>query len=381
MRPEVEQSSQTPAAPDLKPRPESARFEPYPADRVERLLVGPQGLRSGWSILLFAAAFYIFRLIIQSVLLETGVTDKMSVESPVFMSLVETTALLALVAAAAFMAVIEGRHIPIYNLAGPRRVQHLFFGLASGFSALSLLVAAMAWGGWLHFGTISLSALRALHFALLWGCVFLLVGMVEEGLFRCYALFTLARGINFWWALAAEFSICVYLLVNYGGYGVYGVYAAAGLGLVPCLILHLRCGARSAFWQAAWVTSTFFGFYHTTNGGENWIGIFAAALIGFVFCVSVRVTGSAWWAIGCHAAWDWAETFFYGTADSGMRGQGHLLSASPAGNPIWTGGTDGPEGSVLVVGVILLLLIFLLVEYGRSSLRVESPSPTGTPAA
>ncbi len=76
-----------------------------------------------------------------------------------------------------------------------------------------------------------------------------------------------------------------------------------------------------AFWQAAWVTSTVFGLYHTSNSGENWIGILAAAFIGFVFCVSVRVTGSAWWAIGCHAAWDWAETFFYGTADSGMQGK------------------------------------------------------------
>ena len=48
-------------------------------------------------------------------------------------------------------------------------------------------------------------------------------------------------------------------------------------GLFPCLILHRKSGARSAFWQAAWVTSTVFGLYHTGNSGENWIGIFAAA--------------------------------------------------------------------------------------------------------
>lgn len=371
----------TSSAPDPGHDPEMTGRDVYAPDIVERLLVGPEGLRSGWSILLFAAAFYIFRLIIQSALFAAGVNDEMSVESPAFLSLVELTALLALAGAAAFMAVIEGRHILTYNLAGTHRVRHLFFGLASGFAALSLLVGAMAWGGWLRFEADSLSTLRALQFALLWGCAFLLVGMVEEGLFRCYALFTATRGINFWWALAAEISICIYLLVNDGGHGVYGVYAAAALGLVPCLIVHLKCGARSAFWQAAWVTSTFFGLYHTTNGGENWIGIFAAACIGLVFCVSVRVTGSAWWAIGCHAAWDWAETFFYGTADSGMGGQGHLLSASPAGSPVWSGGSDGPEGSVLVIGVILLLLVFLLAQYGRSKLRMENSSPTGTAAA
>jgi hypothetical protein len=81
----------------------------------------------------------------------------------------------------------------------------------------------------------------------------------------------------------------------------------------------------------------------------------------------VWVTGSAWWAIGCHAAWDWAETFFYGTADSGLVAPGHYLSAIVPANakPLWSGGADGPEGSVLVLGVILLLLAALLVIYGR----------------
>ena len=88
--------------------------------------------------------------------------------------------------------------------------------------------------------------------------------------------------------------------------------------------------------------------------------------------MSIWVTGSAWWAIGCHAAWDWAETYFYGTADSGMPAQGHYLSTSPdpARSAFWTGGADGPEGSLLVLGVILLLLVALLVIYGRRSALV-----------
>ena len=157
------------------------------------------------------------------------------------------------------------------------------------------------------------------------------MGFVEEGLFRCYLQFTLTRGINFWWAL-----------------GVVAVTSAPYLGSLPSAAtahgastLALRWASSLAssstkrlphavrFWQAAWVTSTLFGFVHTGNGGENWIGIFAAAFIGFVFCVSVRLTGSAWWAIGCHAGWDWAETFFYGAADSGLPAQGHYLTSSP----------------------------------------------------
>jgi hypothetical protein len=32
---------------------------------------------------------------------------------------------------------------------------------------------------------------------------------------------------------------------------------------------------------------------------------------------------------------------------------------------LWSGGTDGPEGSLLVLGAILFLLVALLVIYGR----------------
>ena len=133
----------------------------------------------------------------------------------------------------------------------------------------------------------------------------------------------------------------------------------------------------AGFWQAAWLTSTFFGCDHTGNNGENWIGIFAAAFIGFVFCVSIWLTGSAWWAIGCHAAWDWAETYFYGTADSGLVAPGHLLSTSPAGNPLWSGGTDGPEGSLLIIPIVLLMLAWLLVIYRRPK-PAELRSPAAT---
>ncbi len=159
--------------------------------------------------------------------------------------------------------------------------------------------------------------------------------------------------------------VCGELLLHAKGQGVWGVYAIALLGVGPCLLLHLKKAEGAGFWQAAWVTSTLFGFIHTGNNGENWIGIFAAGTIGFVFCVSVRVTGSAWWAIGCHAAWDWAETYFYGTADSGMVATGHYLSTSPVGNVLWSGGADGPEGSLLVLPIIVLLLLALLAIYGR----------------
>ncbi len=377
--------------PELKPatddqRPPSAGVAarlPQAAPPHERdfdwVFIGPHGLRVGWSLLLFAGLYYLFREVVGTLFFAAGLIHDTPADSAGAVLIAELVPFLSLAAAALVMILIEDRRILSYNLAGPRRVPHFFFGLAAGFAALSLLVAGLAWGGWLRLAPAALPAAQAIGLGALWIAAFLVVASVEEGLFRCYALSTLTRGINFWWALAAQVAVCCYLALDTERHGVWGVYLAAALGFFPCLALHQRAAARSAaFWQAAWVTSTFFGFYHTSNSSENWIGVFAAAAIGFIFCVSVFVTGSAWWAIGCHAAWDWTETFFYGTADSGQQGKGHWLSATPAGNPLWSGGGDGPEGSLLVVAAILLLLLFLLAFHSRS--KSESQVAAALPA-
>jgi hypothetical protein len=343
------------------------------------IFVGAQGLRAGWSVLIFlvlgsmisAAAFFAFFH------LHLFGTERHFTPSESIFS--ELAMVLGIVGAAAIVALIERRRILDYNLRGPHSPRHFLSGLIAGFVALSALVGALAAGGWLGFGPVALSGAAILRSGALWGLAFVLVGLFEEGTFRCYLQFTFTRGMNYWWAFGVVALLCVLQAAKHSGNSAWGVYAFAALGLLPCFLIHRRAAARSAFWQAAWATSTLFGFVHTGNGGENWIGIFAAGFIGFVFCVSIWVTGSAWWAIGCHAGWDWAETFFYGAADSGMRGQGHYLTANPAGNPLWSGGADGPEGSLLVLGVILLLLLVLLGLYGRRN-RAVLDTPSSQPA-
>jgi uncharacterized protein len=359
-------------APELVP----AAPEPWETRVLLKILVGPEGLRAGWSVLLFILLFFIFLSMFGFVFFSLNLidgNDHFTAKAAIFDELVT---FLGLVAAAAVVALIERRpgNLLAFNLTGPRRVSHFVQGLFAGFAALSALVGALAWGGWLHFGPVALSGAQIFKYAALWGIAFLLVGCVEEGQFRCFLQFTLTRGINFWWALGMVGVICMELMLLGKGNGFQGVYILALLGLAPCLLLHLNKVEGSNFWQAAWVSSTAFGLLHTGNNGENWFGIVAVGVIGFVFVVSVRVTGSAWWAIGCHAAWDWAETYFYGAADSGNVATGHYLTTTPAGSAFWSGGSDGPEGSVLVLGVMLLLLVMLVVLYGRKK-------PVAVPAA
>ena len=363
--PDQQNALETPAAPP----------DPKPYRGLKWVFVGDQGLRAGWSVLIFVALYLLLGQAIGFVFTKAHLLTKgdnqLTAKSGFFGELV---AFLAMVGAAAIVALIERRRILDYNLTGPRRAPHFFSGIAAGFAALSVLVGALAAGGWLHFGPTALSGSNILIYAAAWAGVFLLVGCVEEGMMRCYFLYTLTRGLNYWWALGLVAVICGDLILRSKGNGVWGIYAIAAMGLVPCLLLHLRDSPSAGFWHASWVTSTFFGFIHTGNNGENWTGIFCAAFIGFVFCVSVRVTGSAWWAIGCHTAWDWAETYFYGTADSGYVSPGHYLSTSPAGAGLWSGGTDGPEGSLLVLPIMILLLLLLLVVYGR-----RKPAPLVMP--
>jgi hypothetical protein len=78
--------------------------------------------------------------------------------------------------------------------------------------------------------------------------------------------------------------------------------------------------------------------------------------------------------IGFHALWDWTQSYFYGIPDSGHTLPGHLLRGKFFG-PTWlSGGTVGPEGSLLFT---LLLVLFWLgvsaclpeVQYPNSASR------------
>lgn len=351
----------------VPPAPTTPLAGASPAHDFSSIFMGSDGLRCGWSALLFVGLYYLLLFVfsIIAVSLDPALAKADFAPLPALIS--ELVPLSAILVAGFVLSRIEHRRLVAYNLLDARRAQHFAVGLLAGFAILSVLVAALALGGWLHFGPLSLHGARAFKYAILWASVFLLVGFFEEGFFRCYLLSTLTRGISFWWALATVSALCLLLLTGHDSKGEGGVFAIATIGVIPCLLLHRLSKGRSSFWQAAWATSTAFGYFHTNNGGENAIGIFAAGMVGFVFCLSVWVTGSAWWAIGCHAAWDWTETYFYGTFDSGFAPQHHLLTTTPVGNALWSGGSDGPEGSLLVIPVLLLLAVFLVLQRHRTT--------------
>lgn len=209
------------------------------------------------------------------------------------------------------MSRIEQRPLADYG-APARQCFGLRFweGVVWGFGLLSVVLLTLGVTGHFQIDSVALASPAVFGYAFGWGLVFLAVAIQEEFAFRCYLLFSFSR--------------------------------------------------RLGFWRAAVMLSLLFGAAHLFNPGENVFGILHVFIVGLVLCFTIRRTGTLWFAVGYHAAWDWAESFFYGTPDSGLLSVGHYLDASFRG-PAWlTGGSAGPEGSV--VSVLALLVFALLIH-------------------
>jgi len=285
-----------------EPAPELLASARHP---VHSVFVGPAGLRSGWRVLLFAllAATIGFAL--------TGFTSHWHPRgaAKLWLDWLNGLELFLAVGATTFvMSRIEKRPWGTYGL--PARGmfgKNFWLGALWGFLWLTAMMLMMRAGGLFNFGGLAIHGLRILKFAAFNGLFFLTVGLFEESSTRGYAQFALAQGIG--------------------------------------------------FWPAAILLSAAFGAVHLGNPGEAWLGIFGAALLGVFFCLTLRRTGTLWFAVGFHASWDWGESYFYSVPDSGAMVPGHLLNSSFHGSRWLTGGSVGPEGSVLVLVIIVLMWV------------------------
>jgi uncharacterized protein len=271
------------------------------------LFFGPQGLRPGWGF-----AFYLVAFLLLQRLTESGVTawvhSSLRMRPRVSDALFEFALLVAAVVPAVILVGVEKRPWAAYGLSLRRAFGKSFWiGAVWGFFGISTLIFLLCGLHDFTFGRIVLHGVRIAKFAAYWSLMFLLVGLFEEFLFRGYTQFTLARGVG--------------------------------------------------FWPAAIALSIVFGLVHLGNEGEHWPGALAAASIALFFCLTLRRTGTLWFAVGFHAAWDWGESFFYSVPDSGLPAPGHLLSSSLHGSVWLTGGSVGPEGSVLCFLVVALAWI------------------------
>jgi CAAX protease family protein len=272
---------------------------------------GPDGLRRGWSVFLY----FVIAAAITAALLGTvyrlghftaadlgALRTRLAPDIRAALVLAECCGLLA---ATAVMARIERRSWLDYGLRGRRALVLFMRGAFWGALLMSALVGVLALAGAMKIAAPRNASAAVIASGLLWAALFVPAALVEELMFRGYPFFRVAR---------------------------------AGSPV-----------------RAAVVMSLAFAAAHLGNREETVIGLLQVVSVGLVFCLAVWRTGSLWWALGAHAAWNWTQTFVFGCANSGLAATGNWLTSAPSG-PAWlSGGVTGPEGSILSLPALALL--------------------------
>ena len=325
-----------------------------PRPTLRAFFFGDDGLRAGWSFLLFVIFFGLLVVSAHSAMLRLhlitpaaakAATTEMTPRTAV---IGEAVSFAALALAAFFMSLIERRPFGRYGLTATRALPDFAIGLLWGITTLSVLIGCLLATHTIAFSGLALHGTIAFSYAAKWAVVFLLVGLFEEFLFRGYFQYTVSRGVA---------------------------------GIARAMDAQNRHTHLIGFLVAAFIFSiVFFTLAHIGNQGETFEGIFAVALAGAVFAFSLWRTGSLWWAIGFHTSWDWAQSYLYGTPDSGNLAAGHLLISHPQGSAFLSGGSAGPEGSIFVIPTLLLTAAIIHFTLPRRDYPLTpDQSPLSTP--
>ena len=297
--------------------------------RFKKIWLGPNGLRAGWSVLLFFAIA--IGLLVASAVIARHLSHHATppdVMTPVSTIVMELIMVSAVVIATKIMSLFDRKSWLDYGLRAPHRARHLVLGAFTGTALMTATMGVLLLTHGVTIAVASIEALALIKSGLLWAVAFVLVALFEELLCRGYAFFTLASGSH---------------------------------AMVAAVLLSLL-----------------FGFAHQQNGGERLTGLVAAGLFGMVLCLSVWRTGSLWWALGFHSAWDWSESFVFGASDSGQVAAGSWM-VSHATGPTWlSGGSVGPEGSLLIFPALVVLTLVVLLTLPRNTQRWVRRFPSTT---
>jgi len=275
---------------------------------VRKVFFNAQGLRAGWRLLIFVG-IYVGLVLLAGWIWEFLVTilKPRPFLDPLEMITDEVQALIQVLIATWIMARIERRGfadygIPVRNAFG----RDFWVGLAWGIGSTSLLIGLIAaFGGYRILG-LAIQGGALWYFMGLWIIASLLIGFAEELQFRGYLLATLADGVGFWTA---------------------------------AILLSIGFGALHYFLKPH----------------ERWEDFAATGLLGLFTCLTLRRTGSLAFAIGFHAAFDFANLFLWSGQNAGEYAVGHLLETRWPGPQWLTGGMLGPEASRMVFVVIALM--------------------------
>jgi len=285
-------------------------------NRLKWLFLGNRGLRAGWRVALFIAMYLLAGEGLNRVLPKLHFPDRAFIWSSFLLNNLLDFVFVA--AIAWVMSRIEREQFSSYGLTiVSNSAELLWKGTVWGFIPSALILIPIYVAGGCSFHGLAIPGRDFVVSAVLWALGMLALGFSEEFLFRGYLLKTLSEGIS--------------------------------------------------FWPAAALLSSLFGLVHLLfKPHEDWIDPVSVGLYGLFWCLTLRRTGSLWFAVGFHAASDYADMIVFAEPNSGNDGKpiaGHLLDVRFHGPDWLTGGPRGTEASLVVFVVLAGLFYFFNRAY------------------
>lgn len=109
------------------------------------------------------------------------------------------------------------------------------------------------------------------------------------------------------------------------------------------------------------ISSAIFAAMHLANSGISFLALINLFLVGAIFGYMFMKSGNVWMPIGFHITWNYFQGYVLGFQVSGNEVVG-LYQLQNVGNNFINGGAFGPEGGIIVTG-ILIVTFFIVRSY------------------
>lgn len=136
---------------------------------------------------------------------------------------------------------------------------------------------------------------------------------------------------------------------------------------------------KGAVIGAILISSASFGFVHLSNPHASWLSALNIMSAGIMLAIPFFVTGRLGLSIGLHAGWNFVEGSILGFPVSGLAYEHTMITITQHGPQTWTGGAFGPEGGMLGIIGIAMIIVIELIYFGialntdRERLLKENP--------
>lgn len=112
---------------------------------------------------------------------------------------------------------------------------------------------------------------------------------------------------------------------------------------------------------AVLISAAAFALSHVANPGANSAALISMAMaMGVLLALAFAATRNLWFPIGLHMGWNVAEGFLHGLPNSGLTDPLQVTHTSIEGASAITGGDFGPEGSIVLLALSVIMSAILL---------------------